>query len=110
MSHHTLTVTDENFEAQVLQSKVPVLVDFWAPWCGPCVSIAPSLETLAQEYEGRVAIGKINVDENAVVPSEYGVRSIPFLVLFKDGKVVDSVVGAQPKNRLASLMDKALVS
>jgi thioredoxin 1 len=105
---HPVEVTDQSFDSTVLQSSVPVLVDFWAPWCGPCRTIAPTLETLAEEYKGRVTIAKMNVDENANVPVQYGVRSIPYLALFKGGVVVDQTVGAKPKNVLAAMLDKAL--
>ena len=108
MAGNTLSVTDGNFEDQVLKSENPVLVDFWAPWCGPCVAIGPVLDALASEYEGKVTIGKMNVDENSNVPANFGVRSIPFMVLFKNGEVVDSLVGAHPKNKLKDLIDKAL--
>lgn len=107
MAGNTLEVTDETFENTVLKSKIPVLVDFWAPWCGPCVAIAPTLEELANEYKGKVTIAKVNVDENRHVPSNYGVRSIPYLVLFNGGQVVDTVIGAVPKSRLVALIDKA---
>ena len=108
MGEKTAEVTDNNFETDVMKSDTPVLVDFWAPWCGPCVAIGPVLETLAGEYEGKVKIVKMNVDENANVPASYGVRSIPYMALFKDGKMVDSVVGAVPKNKLVELIEKAL--
>lgn len=108
MAGNTLSVTDSNFEDQVLKSEHPVLVDFWAPWCGPCVAIGPVLDTLADEYQGRVTIAKMNVDENSNVPANFGVRSIPFMVLFKNGEVVDSLVGAHPKNKLKDLIEKAL--
>lgn len=108
MAGHIVEGTDDNFEKTVLQSKVPVLVDFWAPWCGPCVSIAPALEDLAKDYQGKAVVCKVNVDENRHIPSNYGVRSIPYLVLFKDGEVVDSVIGAVPKGKLAAMIDKAM--
>ena len=109
MSDITKSVTDADFEDEVIKSSQPVLVDFWAPWCGPCVAIAPTLDALAEEYKGKLTIAKMNVDENANTPATYGVRSIPFMVLFKDGKVLDSIVGAHPKAKLKDLLDKALV-
>lgn len=108
MSANTVAISDANFEETVLKSKGLVLVDFWAPWCGPCLSIAPSLEQLAVQYQGKVTIAKMNVDENASIPVQYGVRSIPFLALFKNGEVVDSVVGAVPKAKLASMLDQQI--
>lgn len=107
MSEKLGSVSDNDFEAKVLKASTAVLVDFWAPWCGPCHAIAPALEALATEYAGKVTILKMNVDENKEVPTAYGVRSIPFMVLFKNGQVVDSVVGAVPKAKLATMLDKA---
>ena len=101
-------IDDKNFEESVLKSSEPVFVDFWAPWCGPCVAMSPILEELASEYEGKVKVTKMNVDENANVPAEYGVRSIPFMVLFKDGQMVDQVVGAVPKAKLKEMFDKVV--
>jgi len=97
--HH---VTDDSFEPEVLKSDVPVLVDYWAEWCGPCKSIAPILDEVAREYEGRVKIAKINVDENQATPAKFGIRGIPTLMLFKDGAVQSTKVGALPKEALAA--------
>ena len=107
MGQNTITVTDANFDSAVVKSSTPVLVDFWAPWCGPCVAIGPMLETLAEEYKGKLTVAKMNVDENANTPAQFGVRSIPYIVLMKDGKVVDSIVGAVPKARLIDMISKA---
>ena len=103
-----LQVNDKNFTAEVLQSDIPVLVDFWATWCGPCRAISPIVEDLAKEFSGRVKITKLNVDENPSTPSQYGVRGIPALILFKEGKVLDQIVGSVPKARLKALIEKAL--
>jgi thioredoxin 1 len=100
-----LHVSDASFEAEVIKSNVPVLVDFWAEWCGPCRMIAPILEDLAQEYAGKVKIVKVNVDENSVSAATYGVRGIPTLLLFKNGQVADTKVGALPKGQLAAFID-----
>ena len=93
-----VTITDQNFEAEVLKSSTPVLIDFWAVWCGPCRAIAPVVEQLASEYEGKVKIGKLDVDENPDTAVKYGVRSIPTLLVFKNGQVVDTIIGAVQKN------------
>ncbi|SVE58198.1 uncharacterized protein METZ01_LOCUS511052 [marine metagenome] len=105
-SEHTQTFTDAEFERNVLKSDKPVLVDFWAEWCGPCRMIAPAVDSLAGEYSGRVMVGKLNIDENPNTPMKYGVRSIPTLLLFKDGEVVESTVGVTGKEQLAALLDK----
>jgi len=107
-SDKVFTLNDDNFEAEVMQSSVPVLVDFWATWCAPCKAIAPTIDALAGEYDGKVKVGKVNVDESQAIPSKYGVRGIPTVILFKDGKVLDQVVGAVPKSQLEALINKAL--
>ena len=104
-----LMVSDSTFDQVVLKSQVPVLVDFWAPWCGPCRAIAPIVEELAEEYGGRVAVGKLNVDENAQTPAKYGVQSIPTLLLFKGGKPVQQLVGLKGKKELKQVLDAALI-
>jgi len=93
-------VSDDTFESEVLKSSVPVLIDFWAPWCGPCRAIAPIVEQLADEYAGKLKIAKMNVDDNPRTPANYGVRGIPNLILFKDGQVQQQIVGAVPKAHL----------
>ena len=108
MSEHIINVSDSDFEEKVLKSAVPVLVDFWAPWCGPCLAIAPILEDLGKDYKGKITIAKLNVDDNPNTPAVYGVRSIPYLVVLKNGKVVDSIVGAVPKTKLAMMLDKSV--
>lgn len=107
-SEKVLAFGDGNFETEVIQSTVPVLVDFWASWCAPCKAIAPVIDALAEDYEGKVKIGKVNVDENPAIPAKYGIRGIPTIILFKDGKVVDQVVGAVPKAQLEALIKKTL--
>ncbi len=93
-----ITFTDDNFENEALKSDIPVLVDFWAAWCGPCKMIAPIIEELAVEYEGKVKVGKMDVDDNQQTAIKYGVRSIPTVLLLKDGEVKDTIIGAVPKN------------
>ncbi len=108
MAENTIAITDASFDNSVIKSTVPVLVDFWAPWCGPCVAIGPVLESLALEYKGKLTIAKMNVDENANIPASFGVRSIPYMALFKNGKLVDSIVGAVPKTKLVDMIKKVL--
>lgn len=101
-------VGDSSFEAEVLKSPLPVLVDFWAPWCGPCKAIAPVVAELAKEYAGRLKVVKVNVDDHPQSPSRYGVRGIPNLILFKDGQVRDQIVGAVPKAHLVKAIDQVV--
>lgn len=103
-----LEFTDGNFEAEVLNSDKPVLVDFWAEWCGPCRMIGPVVEEMAGEYDGKAKIGKVNVDNNPEISVKYGIRSIPALLIFKDGQVVDQIVGAVPKPQLIKQLDAQL--
>jgi len=103
-----LVLTVENFQAQVLQSTKPVLVDFWAEWCGPCKMIAPILDELAVELDGKVSIGKINVDEQQALASQFGIQGIPTLLIFKGGQVVDQVVGMRGKKDLQTRLERAL--
>ena len=100
MSEHIKHVTDDSFEADVLKSDVPVLVDYWAEWCGPCKAIAPVLEELAGEFDGKLQIAKLNIDEHDAVAAEYGVRAIPTMILFKGGKAAETLVGMMPKAAL----------
>ncbi|NPV05534.1 MAG: thioredoxin [Syntrophaceae bacterium] len=105
---NVIHLSEGTFDAEVLQSSQPALVDFWAPWCGPCRAIGPILEELAGEYKGRIKVAKVNVDDNKKLAGDHGVMSIPTMILFKDGKVVDKVIGLVPKERLKALLDKAL--
>ena len=106
MSKNILSLSDSSFEQDVLKSDVPVLVDYWAEWCGPCKMIAPLLDAIADEYEGRVKVAKLNIDENQQTPSQFGVRGIPTLMLFKDGAVEASKVGALSKSQLTAFLDQ----
>jgi thioredoxin 1 len=109
MSNENLTVvSDANFAEEILKADKPALVDFWAPWCGPCKALGPLVEALADEYHDRVKVGKINIDDNPKTAANYGVRSIPTLILFKEGKVLDTLIGLVPKDRLETFLKKAL--
>jgi len=101
---------DSNFSSEVLEADVPVLVDFWAPWCGPCKMIAPMVEEISAEYTGKVKVGKLNTDDNQSVAAQYGIMSIPTLMIFKNGEVVERIIGAQPKEALTEKIDSVLAS
>lgn len=103
-----ITFTDDNFETEVLRSEHPVLIDFWAAWCGPCRMIAPIVEELVTEYEGKAKIGKLDVDDNQETAIKYGVRSIPTLLIFKDGKVKDTIIGAVPKGQIVQKLNSVV--
>uniref|UniRef100_A0A7V5XGS7 Thioredoxin n=1 Tax=Thermodesulfobacterium geofontis TaxID=1295609 RepID=A0A7V5XGS7_9BACT len=106
----TCTVNDQNFEKEVLKAEVPVLVDFWAAWCGPCKIIAPIIDEIAEELEGKIKVCKINVDENPITPGKYGIRAIPTLIIFKKGEPVEVIVGAVSKSVILNALNKALSS
>jgi thioredoxin 1 len=110
MSNNVLEFTEQNWEKDVLGSAEPVLVDFWAPWCAPCRQIAPTIEALAGDYLGRVRIGKLNVDDHSVVAARYGIRSIPTLMVFKAGKVVEQRIGAASRDELVRIVDTQLTA
>ena len=105
MSEHIHHVTDATFETEVLQAQSPVLVDYWAEWCGPCKAIAPTLEEVAKEYSGKLKVAKVNVDENQDIPRKYGIRGIPTLMLFKNGNIEATKVGALSKSQLTAFLD-----
>jgi len=108
MAGNTMEVTDQTFEKEVLQSDQPVLVDFWAVWCGPCRMIAPTVEALAKEYVGKAKVAKVNVDDNQLTPSQYGIRGIPTLLLFKGGRVQEQIVGAASRDMIENMIKKHL--
>jgi len=107
-SESLVNFEESNFESEVLNSEIPVLVDFWAPWCAPCRAIAPSVEALADEYAGQVKVGKLNIDDNPTIPGKYGIRSIPTLLVFKGGEVVAQQVGGVNKAAIEGMIKKAL--
>ncbi|NTW56008.1 MAG: thioredoxin [Chlorobiaceae bacterium] len=106
MSGKYLTATDQNFEAEIIKADKVALVDFWAAWCGPCMMLGPTIEELAGDYEGKAIVAKLNVDENPQTAAKYGIRSIPSMLVFKNGEVVDQMVGAMPKNMIAKKIDQ----
>jgi thioredoxin 1 len=108
VSEHVFVLTDENWESEVLKSPEPVLVDFWAPWCAPCRMIAPFVEAVAGDFAGRARVGKMNVDENPVVPQRYRISSIPTLLLFRGGQLVDQRIGALPQAEIAAIVERHL--
>ena len=105
-SEKVLAFTDSNFDAEVLKSDKPVLVDFWAVWCAPCRAVAPIIDEIASDYDGKIKVGKVNVDENQVIPGKYGIRGIPTVILFNKGQVADQIVGAAPKGSFKQMIDK----
>ena len=108
MGENVLEFTDSNFKSEVLQSGIPVLVDFWAEWCGPCKAIAPTVGEIANDYNGKIKVGKVNVDTNQKIAMEYGIRSIPSLLIFKGGTILNQVVGSVQKDSITKLLDEAL--
>ncbi|HML96417.1 MAG TPA: thioredoxin [Thermodesulfobacteriota bacterium] len=107
-SNGIIDLSDANFETEVIKSETPVLVDFWAPWCGPCRAIAPSVEEISASYAGRLKVGKLNVDENQQTTMKFGIRSIPTLIVFKGGQAVEQIIGAVPKGEIEKAVGKAL--
>ncbi len=107
-SEAIIEINDSNFESEVVNSDVPVLIDFWAPWCGPCKAVAPMVEEISSSYEGRIKVGKLNVDENQSTTMKFGIRSIPTLIMFKGGEAVDQIIGAVPKGEIERVVEKSL--
>lgn len=107
-ANDVVILQDSTFDKEVLKSDLPVLVDFWAVWCGPCKAVAPAVEELATQYKGKVKVAKMDVDEHQQVPQQYGIRSIPTLLVFKGGRVVDTIIGAVPKSKLEESLKKAI--
>ena len=108
MAGNMIDFTDQNFESEVLESDTPTMVDFWAEWCAPCKMIAPTVEELAAEYEGKIRIGKLNIDENPSTPIKFGIRGIPTLIIFKGGQPVEQIVGVKSKADLKTAIEKAI--
>ena len=108
MAENLIEFTDDNFDTEVLKSDLPVLVDFWAEWCGPCKMITPIIEEISSDYAGKIKVGKVNVDFNNQVAMQYGIRGIPALLVFKDGAVANQIVGAVPKNDITQILDKVI--
>ena len=108
MSNNTIEFTDQSFNKEVVQADIPVLIDFWADWCGPCKAIAPVIEEIAVEYDGKVKVGKLDVDQNQKTAMEYGVRSIPTILIIKSGEVVSQIIGAVPKENIIKALDEIL--
>ena len=108
MSKNLIEISDATFEKDVIQSSLPVIVDFWAPWCAPCKSFTPILEEIAEEFAGQVVIGKVNVDDNQITPRQFNIRSIPNLIFFQNGQVINQSIGFQPKEQLVAAIKKIL--
>ena len=108
MTNNLFEITDDNLDTEVLESELPVLVDFWAEWCGPCKMISPIVEEIASDYNGKVKVGKVNIDYNQQVAMTYGIRGIPALLVFKSGSVANQIVGAVPKNHITQILDEVI--